>query len=121
MVLIYCKQCKKAIHIKTKYRNYLPAFGKIGGRPYGIKLHINFMCSCDTEKEHFEKEHFEKEHFEKEIIQLDQNILPTSEQIIILFEEQFKILLQLKKLLLINIKISKKNRIFPSSINDGNK
>ena len=111
MVLIYCKQCKKAIHIKTKYRNYLPAFGKIGGRPYGIKLHIDFMCSCDTEKE----------HFEKEIIQLDQNILPTSEQIIILFEDQFKILLQLKKLLLINIKISKKNRIFPSSINDGNK
>ena len=49
MVLIYCKQCKKAIHIKTKYRNLLPA-GKICGRHYGPKLHRNDMCKCNTEK-----------------------------------------------------------------------
>jgi hypothetical protein len=44
MVLIYCNQCKGAIHIKTKYRNYLPK-DKINGRPYGRRLHKDNIFS----------------------------------------------------------------------------
>ena len=49
MVLIYCKQCKGAIHIRTKWRNYLP-MNKINGRPYGRRLHKDDMCKCNIEK-----------------------------------------------------------------------
>ena len=58
MVLIYCNQCKGAIHIKTKYRNYLPK-DKINGRPYGRRgpnmLHADDMCKCSTPKEPLEE------------------------------------------------------------------
>jgi len=102
MVLIYCNQCKGAIHIKTKYRNYLP-MDKINGRPYGRRLHKDDMCKCTTPKESLEEVNQRK---------IVQNI------------EHLNALEQIKKLLLVNIKISKKtNRNVCSHIykNDSNK
>ena len=102
MVLIYCNQCKGAIHIKTKYRNYLP-MDKINGRPYGRRLHKDDMCKCTTPKESLEEVNQRK---------IVQNI------------EHLNALEQIKKLLLVNIKISKKtNRNVCNHIykNDSNK
>lgn len=102
MVLFYCNQCKGAIHIKTKYRNYLPV-DKINGRPYGRRLHKDDMCKCTTPKESLEEVNQRK---------IVQNI------------EHLNALEQIKKLLLVNIKISKKtNRNVCNHIykNDSNK
>ena len=98
MVLIYCNQCKGAIHIKTKYRNYLP-MDKINGRPYGRRVHIDDMCTCTTSKESWEEENQQK---------ILQNILHYEDNRTIQNIEHLNVLEQIKKLLLVNIKISKK-------------
>lgn len=113
MVLKYCKQCKGAIHIKTKYRNYLPTT-KINGRPYGRRLHKDDMCTCSTPKESLEEENQQK---------ILQNILHYEDNNTIQNIEHLNVLEQIKKLLLVNIKISKKtNRNVCSHIykNDSN-
>jgi len=97
MVLIYCIQCKKTIHIETKHRNYLPAYGPIKGRPYGFGDYQKTKCTCKYNS----NERLEEVFQDKQI--LDSN------NITIQLTEQLKTLNQVKKLLLRNIKISTKN------------
>ena len=91
MVLVYCKQCNEAIHIKTIYRNYLPAFGPARGRRIGHGSYSKCMCNS------------------KDVEQVtQQNSLQKSEKITEQLEEQLKILNKLVKLQLLNLKISRK-------------
>tara|TARA_B110000908_G_scaffold158291_1_gene199268 strand:- start:1159 stop:1497 length:339 start_codon:yes stop_codon:yes gene_type:complete len=112
MVLLYCIRCKKSVHIQTKHRNYLPAYGPINGRPYGFGEYQKTKCTCKYNNNERLEEVFQD------------NLIQDSDNITRQLTEQLKTLNQVKKLLLRNIKISNKNdqtKTIKQNINFSNK